>query len=304
LTSGVYCNPHWPQCDIADFRILLLYLIEIARRAINRQSYPSPLFLPRTTSAGGSKAASKSDWSPLAGRVAAIWPDNDQPGIAYAIDVERLALAAGVRRGATVTVPSEWPEGWDLADPLPERVTLETLAALLRSAKPWVTPVKPEPRAAAEAPANDDEAEIARLAKLTVPQYERERDAAAKRLGMRVGILDKEVAVARGGVDTTFGGRELALHEPEPWPDAVDGAELLDALAEAMRRHVVMSQHEADVAALWVIGTHTFNVWRVFPRLSPHPSRIAARVRCSTCCLASSLGRFSLQVSPPRRCSG
>lgn len=40
-----------------------------------------------TTSAGGASAASKTDWSPLAGRRVVVWPDNDEPGIGYAQQV-------------------------------------------------------------------------------------------------------------------------------------------------------------------------------------------------------------------------
>ena len=39
------------------------------------------------TSPGGSKAAKAADWSVLAGRRVAIWPDADEPGQAYARDV-------------------------------------------------------------------------------------------------------------------------------------------------------------------------------------------------------------------------
>jgi predicted small integral membrane protein len=35
------------------------------------------------TSSGGASAAQHTDWSPLAGRSVAIWPDNDEPGQRY-----------------------------------------------------------------------------------------------------------------------------------------------------------------------------------------------------------------------------
>jgi hypothetical protein len=46
--------------------------------------------LPATTSAHGSGAAEKTDWTPLAGRMACILPDADEPGRKYAQDVARL----------------------------------------------------------------------------------------------------------------------------------------------------------------------------------------------------------------------
>ena len=50
------------------------------------------LDLTATTSAHGSSAAGKSDWSPLAGREVVILPDADQPGESYARDVTRILL--------------------------------------------------------------------------------------------------------------------------------------------------------------------------------------------------------------------
>ena len=42
------------------------------------------------------KAASKADWTALAGRNVTIWPDHDKEGVGYAADVARLAREAGV----------------------------------------------------------------------------------------------------------------------------------------------------------------------------------------------------------------
>ena len=86
------------------------------------------------TSQGGSKAPGKSDWTPLRGRRVMIWPDNDEPGAGYAAKVAELATAAGAELVRTVEVPADWPEGWDLADALPDGVTLQRLAELLDDA--------------------------------------------------------------------------------------------------------------------------------------------------------------------------
>lgn len=71
------------------------------------------------TSPGGSKAARKADWRPLAGRRVAIWPDCDAPGAAYGSDVAALAHAAGAVFAEVVTLPDDLPQKWDLADDLP-----------------------------------------------------------------------------------------------------------------------------------------------------------------------------------------
>jgi putative DNA primase/helicase len=42
------------------------------------------------TSPGGAGAARKADWTPLAGRRVLIWPDADEPGLAYAREVRSI----------------------------------------------------------------------------------------------------------------------------------------------------------------------------------------------------------------------
>jgi putative DNA primase/helicase len=84
---------------------------------------------------GGSSATGKADWTVLAGRRVVIWPDADEPGQKAAAAVrDALADAAGLV--AVVDVPDHWPDGWDLADELPDGVTAETRAEMLSDAKP------------------------------------------------------------------------------------------------------------------------------------------------------------------------
>jgi putative DNA primase/helicase len=47
------------------------------------------------TSPGGSGAADKADWTPLAGRKVTIWPDNDEPGAKYAAAVASILTSLG-----------------------------------------------------------------------------------------------------------------------------------------------------------------------------------------------------------------
>ena len=96
-----------------------------------------------TTSSGGSEAADKTDWSPVAGREVVVWPDNDEPGARYAADVARLAHAAGAASVSIVAVPTEWPEGWDPADELPRDVTVETVREMIAAATPTSQPYSP-----------------------------------------------------------------------------------------------------------------------------------------------------------------
>jgi putative DNA primase/helicase len=125
-----------------------------------------------------------------------------------------------------------------------------------------------------EAPANgiDDDAEIAKLALMSPLDYERARKDAGKRLGIsRLSMLDALVKTKRAelGLDGDDGkqGHAIAFPEPEPWPEPVDGARLLDGLAKATRDHVVMSDAARDEAALWVLHAHMIDCFLVSPRL-------------------------------------
>ena len=237
-----------------------------------------------TTSMGGAQAAKHSDWLRLAGRNVIIWPDHDEPGRGYANDVAVLATAAGAASVAIVAVPADWPKGWDIADALPDGATPERLARLLAEATPWRPPAPqpPQPRDTV-----DDDAEIARLAKLSPIQCDRELPGVAEKLGCRVRTLRAAVNAARGNGAALGQGRPLDLPEPEPWPEPVDGAELLDELS-AIRRYVVLGAAEADAVALWVLAVHAFDAWYIFPRLfvsAPEP-------QCGKTTLLDVLGRL------------
>lgn len=88
-----------------------------------------------TTSSGGCKATTKSDWSMLAGRHVLIWPDADAPGQAYASEVAHLVLAAGAKSVAAIEPPETVEPGWDAADALKEGWTEEKAKCLLAQVK-------------------------------------------------------------------------------------------------------------------------------------------------------------------------
>jgi hypothetical protein len=111
----------------------------------------------------------------------------------------------------------------------------------------------------------DAEQEIQRLASLPLVQYERERKGAAERLAIRASVLDAAVKAARP-VENKGQGRPVELSAIEPWPSAVDGAELLDEAAEAIRRYVVAPSNSVDTLALRALHTHCFNCFTHSPR--------------------------------------
>jgi uncharacterized protein DUF3631 len=111
--------------------------------------------------------------------------------------------------------------------------------------------------------------EIRRLAKLGPVEYEHERTPAAERLEMRASALDRAVGAERKkSGDDGKQGHALILPEPKPWPDPVDGAELLHDLAASIRRYVVMPDYSADATALWIVHTYMLDTLHISPRLA------------------------------------
>ena len=81
------------------------------------------------TSMHGAKVPHETDWSPLKGRDVVIWPDNDPIGLQYAQKVAALILKAGASSVRIVQLPEALPAKWDLADPVPHGVDVESLLA-------------------------------------------------------------------------------------------------------------------------------------------------------------------------------
>lgn len=69
-----------------------------------------------TTSAGGSKAASKTDWKPLAGKSVILWPDYDTAGQGYRDDVKRILDRLGCRIKTIDPAQLDLAESEDAAD--------------------------------------------------------------------------------------------------------------------------------------------------------------------------------------------
>ena len=116
----------------------------------------------------------------------------------------------------------------------------------------------------------DFAAAVARLAALLPHEYDRIRKDEAEALGIRVGTLDAEVARVRGdaaGPDAGQ-GRALRIDRPEPWPEPVDGADLLAAMADFFAAHVFLPTSTADVLAVWVLHTYCYVRFRHSPRIA------------------------------------
>lgn len=88
-------------------------LVEGEKTADDAQSYFP--HLAALTWSGGCNAVNKADFAPLQGRDIIIWPDNDEPGFAAALELARIL--DGTAQSLTIVQPPDTlPDGWDLAD--------------------------------------------------------------------------------------------------------------------------------------------------------------------------------------------
>jgi 5S rRNA maturation endonuclease (ribonuclease M5) len=94
--------------------------------------------------AGGVGAINKADWSPLVGRDVTIWPDNDVPGQKAATQItQELAKlnqsAAKEPQIKIVDLPKDLPAKWDLADKMPETLTVDKVRELIKPGQKLMT---------------------------------------------------------------------------------------------------------------------------------------------------------------------
>jgi putative DNA primase/helicase len=74
----------------------------------------------------------------------------------------------------------------------------------------------------------------------------------------------RKAATATTGV---LQGREIELDDPEPWPEKVDGAELLDEVERQIKRFVILPDSSVVPFTLWCAITYVTNDLDVLPML-------------------------------------
>ena len=121
-----------------------------------------------------------------------------------------------------------------------------------------------------EQPTNEpteDDKEIDRLARLNKLDYERQREASAKALGInRVSALDAEVKARQRQIQAQEQGNELEKGI-EPWPYPVHGDQLAQEIKALFDQHCVLPNGAAVALTVWCMATYTINAFRIFPKL-------------------------------------
>src|SRR5262245_60358700 len=124
---------------------------------------------------------------------------------------------------------------------------------------------------------------VARLAALRPLEYDQVREIEAGRLKVRIGTLDEEVKKGRGHTGAEDCATADFLTEPEPWPEPVDAAKLLDGITHVARAHLVLPNGAAEVIALWVLHAHAHNCFGISPVLAiTSPTPECGKTTCLT----------------------
>ena len=95
------------------------------------------------------------------------------------------------------------------------------------------------------------------------------REAVIKHLasiGIRAPAAMTDAALAAVHKEDTETAQLFA--DPDPWPERVNGAVLLDEIVSTLKRYIVLADEAASVTALWSLHTHAAEASEVFPRLT------------------------------------
>jgi putative DNA primase/helicase len=239
---------------------------------------------------GASEQGKRPKWTTahseqLKGADIIVLNDNDGAGYAHAEATCKFSLgyAKRVRRLDLKDHWPEIPEGGDVSDWLAKGHTGADLEGLIAIAPEYAPLERPEPKPKSQ----DDDAELARLAKLPLVEYERARKAAAQALGFRASTLDLLVASKRmelGLGEAGIQGRAIEFQSIEPWPEAVHGARLLDDLSDVLGGYLIMAREQRDAIALWAVFTHAIDVFDTAPKLViGGPSMRVGKTRALEC---------------------
>lgn len=79
------------------------------------------------TWSGGCGSVHKSDWSILKERDVTIWPDHDKAGLGAALKIGDILSNHGNNSTRCIDLPSSLPHKWDLADVMPEHLSLNDI---------------------------------------------------------------------------------------------------------------------------------------------------------------------------------
>lgn len=137
----------------------------------------------------------------------------------------------------------------------------------------------------AQKPIESETQAIARLALLSALEYDKVREKEATALGVRVGTLDKEVALARQIVPSSVD----MFPTIQPWAEPVEGGELLNEIHNTIKRFIVCDEKTVIAATLWI--AFTWFIEKV--QVAPLAVITAPEKRCGKSQFLDLIGRLS-----------
>jgi putative DNA primase/helicase len=250
----------------------------------------------------GALSAKKTEYSPLKGRQIIIAIDHDEAGLKYGNDVYKQCQFAGtgsiqflnnsifshyaVQAGTVIKrdQPVILKKGYDLADALMGGWTSTLLLEFEHNAEMplFIDYAHVLSKTIhdggcidveVETDDNADTTSFKHLATLSAIQYDRIRKVEAKRLGISLLTLDKEVNKYRPQHAHTHTTNEEPSDADifpiiEPWTDPVEAEALLQELSATFKQFAILPEHADTVLALWVIFTWTIDSVGVSPILA------------------------------------
>jgi len=111
------------------------------------------------------------------------------------------------------------------------------------------------------------EARLTELAKLTEIEYDRQRQAAAKELNIRILTLDREVEARRPRTEQDAANNDIVPRDPEPFGEPVKTDDVLDEIEAMLCRYCVLPDGAVEAIACWILHTWTLDAFFVSPIL-------------------------------------
>jgi len=68
-----------------------------------------------------------------------------------------------------------------------------------------------------------------------------------------------------GSDDDSKQGGIILLEDPEPWPDEVDGSQLLEEITETFKRFLILPDYGAEAMALWILHSWSIDAAYISP---------------------------------------
>jgi putative DNA primase/helicase len=150
---------------------------------------------------------------------------------------------------------------------------------------------------ATEPSAEDSKAVIAELAKLSLLDYELQREKSAEALSIRVSVLDKLVEAERPTPDDD---PINSFEEVVACSTPVDGSELVAEIKTTIERFCVLPEHSATIMAFWVLHAYAHDAADISPILA----FVSPEKRCGKTTALSVIGALvpkpmpSVNISP------